>query len=111
MANRADLMLSCLRDGKPWTRREIFNEVGYFLTNNAASELRKRGLEVVQWRHEGEYVYQLTDGTLAEGGGGKAPAAVGKQSRSAPPSVSVFVEGYRFEAVDEGGQLRLIGAA
>lgn len=57
--NRADRMLYVLRDGKPKSRREIQHVAGYFLTNNAASELRKRGLVVKHWREGMTDYYQL----------------------------------------------------
>ena len=57
--NRADRMLEVLRDGRPHSRREIFDRAGFMLTNNAASELRARGLDVRQWREDGVYVYKL----------------------------------------------------
>ena len=65
--NRADLLYSCLRDGRPWTRRDIFERTGsYFLLNNAASELRARGVNVV-WSRAGRlHVYQLANGSLTE---------------------------------------------
>lgn len=57
--NRADLLLSCLSDGRPWTRRDIFERVGFMLTNNAASELRARGIEVTHQVRKGQHVYRL----------------------------------------------------
>jgi len=57
--NRADRMLAALRDGTPWSRAEIFDRVGFMLTNNAASELRDRGFTVIESRRGGEYFYQL----------------------------------------------------
>lgn len=59
--SRADRMLEVLRDGRPHSRHEIFEAAGgFFLTNNAASELRcKRGLNIVQRRERGNVVYQL----------------------------------------------------
>jgi hypothetical protein len=57
---RADRMLNVLKDGRPHSRQEIFEAAGgFFLTNNAASELRKRGLDIVQRRERGIVVYQL----------------------------------------------------
>lgn len=52
-------MLAVLRDGAWHTRREIQERVGFFLTNNAASELRSRGLTVEQRRLQGNYEYRL----------------------------------------------------
>src|SRR3990167_796124 len=67
MVNRADLLYSCLRDGRSWTHREIFEHVGrFFLVNNAAVELRARGMDVV-WSRAGRlHVYQLVGGSLGE---------------------------------------------
>lgn len=57
--SRADLMLRALADGRPHTREEILQAAGRpFLTNNAAHELRKRGLDV---RRDGR-AYQLVGG-------------------------------------------------
>lgn len=58
--NRADLLYACLRDGAPWTRRDIYEHTGeFFLTNNAAAELRKRGIEVLHTRAGRLDVYQI----------------------------------------------------
>lgn len=67
--NRADLLYSCLRDGNQWTRRDIYEHTGeFFLTNNAASELRKvlrpRGLTVLHTRQGRQDVYWI--GSLRE---------------------------------------------
>ena len=60
-ASRADRMLEVLRDGRPHSRQEIFEAAGgYFLTNNAASEIRKQhGLEVEHRVERGIHIYQL----------------------------------------------------
>lgn len=57
--NRADRMLEVLRDGRPHTRRDLFDRCGFFLTNNAAAELRARGYNVVQSRErvDGVVIY------------------------------------------------------
>ena len=57
--NRADLLHSVLKDGREHTRREIFEQVGYMLTNNAASELRARGHNVQHTRKGRVDAYQL----------------------------------------------------
>lgn len=64
VVSRADRMLSVLRDGRPHSRQEIFEATGsFFLTNNAASELRReRGLQVEQRRERGLVIYQLVGG-------------------------------------------------
>lgn len=60
VVSRADRMLSVLRDGRPHSRQEIFDAAGgFFLTNNAASELRRKGHTVTQRRERGIVVYQL----------------------------------------------------
>ena len=64
--NRADLLYSCLRDGQPWTRRDIFEHTGQFtLLNNAASELRKRGVDVRHTRKGSLHVYQIVNAQLS----------------------------------------------
>ena len=57
--NRADLMLEVLKDGAVHSRQEIFERVGFMLTNNAASELRDRGLNVVHRVERRIHTYQL----------------------------------------------------
>ena len=61
--NRADKMLSVLRDGKPHSRRDIFDRIGFLLTNNAAAELRAQGHDVRQSREQVDgvtvYSYRL----------------------------------------------------
>lgn len=58
--SRAAQMLEVLRDGRQHSRQEIFERVGrYFLTNNAASELRKQGYDVRSGVLGGVYVYWL----------------------------------------------------
>lgn len=54
--NRADKMLAVLRDGRIHTRHDIWRAVGeFFLTNNAACELRARGLDVFYDKSEDTY--------------------------------------------------------
>jgi len=67
--NRADKMLEVLRDGRPHTRRDLFERCGFFLTNNAAAELRARGYDVRQSRArvDGVIVYSYAlHGSLAQ---------------------------------------------
>lgn len=65
--NRADLLYAALKDGKPMSRREIFEHAGqFFCTNNAACELRQRGFDVPHTRDGRLDVYQLVDGSLTE---------------------------------------------
>lgn len=66
MRKRAALMYAALEDGKPKSRRELFAHAdGFYMTNNAASELRdalrSEGKGVAQWYADGEYHYQLVD--------------------------------------------------
>ena len=57
--NRAELLLSVLRDHRPHSRQDIFDRVGYMLTNNAASELRACGYDIQHSRKGRVDVYQL----------------------------------------------------
>jgi hypothetical protein len=99
--NRALLMLSVLRDGKPHTRRDIFERVGFQLTNNSASELRAMGYDVQQSRERVDgvnvYSYQL-QGSLSESGrAGNGPGG----------SVSISVPGGAVEAPDSESEFSL----
>lgn len=57
--NRADLLHSVLKDGRRHSRRDIFDRVGFMLTNNAASELRARGVDVTHTREGRVDFYSL----------------------------------------------------
>ena len=57
--NRADRMLAVLRDGREHSRQDIFDRAGFMLTNNAASELRAQGHNVIHSKRDGLDVYQL----------------------------------------------------
>lgn len=59
---RADRMLEVLRDGRPHSREEIFERVGFMLTNNAASELRDKGYDVEHRVERRIHIYQLVGG-------------------------------------------------
>lgn len=72
--NRADRMLAVLIDGRPHTRHDIQFRKGYFLTNNAASELRKRGLIVNHWK-EGRTDYYQLESPFSQPGGDDNRAA------------------------------------
>lgn len=55
-SRRADLLLDILCDGRRHSRHEIWSLTEeYFLTNNAASELRRRGHTVVYERADDSY--------------------------------------------------------
>ena len=70
--NRADLLYSVLKDGRTYSRQEIFDRVGFLMTNNAASELRQRGFNVEHKKAGGLDVYRLLDtATLPPSGGGQ----------------------------------------
>lgn len=62
VVSRSQKMLHALQDGRWHSRREIQERVGYFLTNNAASELRSKGYAVEQRRVKGNYEYRLSEG-------------------------------------------------
>lgn len=57
--NRADLLYSVLQDGREHSRADIVSKVGFFLTNNAASELRARGIGVEHRVTDGLHTYKL----------------------------------------------------
>jgi hypothetical protein len=60
-------MLRVLADGRPHSRQEILRAADtFFLTNNAASELRAQGYEIERTYKNGEPVYRLVQG-LADG--------------------------------------------
>lgn len=75
--NRADKMLSVLADGRAHSRADIFDRVGFMLTNNAASELRARGHNVEHTRQGDLDVYRLL-------GEAAAPDAYDAASLSGP---------------------------
>lgn len=55
-SRRADLLLEILRDGRSHSRDEIWRLTeAFFLTNNAASELRRRGHTVIYDRSDDSY--------------------------------------------------------
>lgn len=60
-------MLSVLRDGQPHSREDIQQRVGFFLTNNAASELRDQGYEVKRWNKGRRVFYQLVSSQRGDG--------------------------------------------
>jgi hypothetical protein len=72
--SRADLLLSVLRDGKPHARQEVFDRVGFMLTNNAASELRAQGYNVRHSVDGGSHTYRMV--SLLEEGEPEAETAL-----------------------------------
>ena len=64
--NRAERLYSVLKDGRTYSRLEIFERVGFMLTNNAASELRAIGFNVEHRREQGNDVYRLVLGEAPE---------------------------------------------
>lgn len=86
MTRRAALMLAALEDGCS-TRSELWAHAGrFYLTNNAASDLRKAGVDVAWDRAKDSYSLVLSEGVAS-------PA-----QRSDPPPSAPFAE-------DEAGQL------
>lgn len=114
--NRADRMLVVLGDGRPHSRREIFDRAGFMLTNNAASELRAQGHDVRQWREKGVYFYRLValseearEGHGAGGNAGTPPKARGDFPPCPASSLSVTVPDLlTVGAADGGAQLQLV---
>jgi hypothetical protein len=112
--NRADRLLAVLSSApRPFSRAEIFERAGFMLTNNAASELRARGLVVEQSCESINgvtvYSYELA-GPLSEAdeqpAAGPHPIASGrKQSRSD------HGPGAAASSVSESGQLAFEVAA
>ena len=86
--NRADLLYSVLKDGGRHSRRDIQQRVGYFLTNNAASELRAylkpAGLDVVHTREGRVDFYELSPlrDTVGPENRADAPATVSRSGSS-----------------------------
>ena len=64
--NRAERLYRVLKDGRTYSRLEIFERVGFMLTNNAASELRAIGFNVEHRKEQGNDVYQLVLGEAPE---------------------------------------------
>lgn len=84
--SRAARLYSVLRDGRVHSRQEIFERIGYELTNNAASELRKLGHIVHHSQIGRVHCYQLGEVEEGEvrGAGVSRPAIAGLSER--PPS-------------------------
>ena len=74
-AGRADRMLHVLKDGAWHSREEILalSPGPYFLTNNAASDLRKRGLVVEYELRRGLRCYRLVGGGVLDDAGTSEP--------------------------------------
>lgn len=92
--NRAAKMLEVLRDGRPHSRRELFECCGFFLTNNAAAELREQGYDVRQERRRvnGDNVYFYSLASLSDGAGTDG-APTDSPGRESAPSLSEASEG------------------
>jgi hypothetical protein len=124
VTSRAARMLEVLRDGKPHTRRDLFDHVGFFLCNNGASELRAAGYDVQQSRERVDgvnvYSYQWVGslpeeevrsaGTLASRDPfpatplvGDAPASSESEPSSLPtPALSASPPGHGLNDPDSG---------
>lgn len=103
--SRADRMLAVLKDGREHSREEILHRSpgGFFLTNNAASDLRRRGYDVRYRVKDGLRLYQLAGSLDAV----SAPAEVS----TLLPSVCVGDAQAADTASNEPGQLVLEVAA
>lgn len=109
--NRADLLLSVLKDGKPHSRHEVFERVGFMLTNNAASELRARGYNVDHGFAGGVHTY-----TLLDEGAAAAPSSSSDAHRAGAAEALVYDTSPGDDAGPESltldpGQLSLLEAA
>lgn len=91
--NRADKMLAVLQDGRKHTRHDIFRAAGeFFLTNNAASELRGRGVDVRHGKQDGADVYwleQLDDPADSPQGRVDPPLSPAGSSSCTEPSADI----------------------
>lgn len=92
--NRAERMQRVLRDGRWHSRREIQEREGWFLTNNAASELRARGLEIEQRRVKGIYEYRLSQGEAVSPSGEGGPELSALSSSGLPLAELVQLDIY-----------------
>lgn len=117
--NRADKMHAALKDGRPKTRRELFAHAdAFYLTNNAASELRARGFTVSQWRDGEDFVYQLgslEEATVLRGDSTLSTAAAASSSEHAglaetPSAHAAPVRARSLSGCGEGEQLTLAAA-
>ena len=64
--NRAEILRRALSDGDWATREVIFQRSNrYFLTNNAAAELRDRGFIVEQRRVKQQHEYRVLSATAS----------------------------------------------
>lgn len=111
-------MLAALRSGRPMSRRCLFEHAGqFFLTNNAASELRARGFDVRMRREKGAYLYWLEDGltercadglcspkpSAVVGGGNRGLTPYTGQTRPGSRSVSSSEDAGEVEATRDNG--------
>lgn len=101
--NRADLLLSVLQDGREHSRADIVSKVGFFLTNNAASELRARGIGVEHRVTDGLHTYRLLGGAA-----GDEPNSVQGSSPLLAAPLSELGDSSTADTGDDGnGQLAL----
>lgn len=115
--NRADRMLEALADGERHSRHEIFALAGcFFLTNNAAAELRARGLEIEQTRDAEEFYYRLVslrDATEQDLPGPAGPVASQSEDVGShdPGSANPLKPSASLVSDDSDEQLRMVIAA
>lgn len=106
--NRASLMLAAL-EGNHWrSRLDIFEHAGrFFLTNNAASELRALGYDVEERRFQGNYEYRLLSPTAPA----EEPDGLSLLPRGEPPKTVVESGTPSSLSTSSAGQLSLEGVA
>jgi len=99
-------MLSVLERGHWQTRRDIFERVGFMLTNNAASELRARGYVVEQRHYCGNYEYRIQDSGTEPGGHHTSPDVAPPVTDTPAPEVPLLASSGSVSV-----QLQLVQAA
>lgn len=102
--NRADRLYSVLRDGRKHSRQEIFDAVGYMLTNNAASELRARGHDVRHLVERRLDVYWIPPASVSSVG-------LSAESSSAPRGLGELERDETEETVEDLRQRPLFNVA
>lgn len=109
--NRADRLLSVLKDGREHSRQDVYQAVGFLMTNNAAAELRQRGLNVIHRRKNSLDLYRLA-GSLAETADPPDLSAVSASEPSSNPHPSTIRADADAPGLRDGdGQLPLIFVA